>query len=222
MKHSAIRIGFVDDHEIVREGIAQALSKHNIQVSIQAANGRELIEKIEKSEYPPEICIIDINMPELNGYLTQEELTRRWPSIKTLALTVLASEAATVRMMMAGAKGFLDKTCTIPELVNAIRVIQTNGIYHTAIVNTHIINAIQKKELSFPELNENEMKVLLEICSGHHQGEIAAILKIPIRKVQTIRDSLYKKMAVDNPVKLALYAVQLGLIELSTVFPGKT
>lgn len=222
MDKGVVKIALVDDHKIVRDGLSSGLSEFGISVILHAENGQELLHRLENVAQYPDVIVLDINMPVMDGYLTMLKLVERYPKTKVLALSVNGSEAATIRMMMLGAKGYLEKTCSLQELASAIRIIHTNGIYHTEITNSYFLNSIQKKEQVIPELSEMEMKVLVEICRGFHQGEIAEHLNVNVRKVQRTREALYKMFQVDNPVTLALIAVQLQLVGLPETLAMKT
>src|ERR1043165_5454227 len=126
-KDTTIRIAFADDQAMVRKGISEYIkSFDNCSVEFEASNGKEMIEKLEKADELPHICILDIFMPEMNGLETLTVIKERWPEIKVLVLTGHSTEYYMPQMLKAGANGYLLKDCEPEELEAAIREIHTH------------------------------------------------------------------------------------------------
>jgi two-component system, NarL family, invasion response regulator UvrY len=213
--NKAISVAYADDHKVVRKGIVSILSEFNtISIDIEADNGKELIEKIEKVEQLPDICIIDISMPVMNGFQTQMELHKRWPSIKTLVLTAYDIELYIIKMIVNGANGYLLKNCDPREIEQALISIKTTGVYHSEISTSHLFHAVKSREIILPNFTEKEMQVLKYCCSDLSYSQIADQMNTTRRSVEGYRDSLFKKLGVNSRTMLALYAVQFGIVSL--------
>lgn len=178
-------------------------------VTIQASNGKELITKLESAQEFPDVILLDISMPVMNGLETQVELMKKWPQSKTLVVTVHEMEIYIKRMIRAGAKGYLAKDCSPNELIDAIQSIHTHGIYFSNISKIHFLNAAQAK---FPQITQAEMDVLKEIGSDLSYEDIAEKLGKSKRSVEGHRDSLFKKLDVKTRANLLLVGIRLGLL----------
>jgi len=213
MPQPIINIAFVDDHESVRTGIATFICRTGrINVQIEAKNGKDFLQKLSKADTVPDICLLDINMPVMNGYETQMELTKNWPQVKTLVLTSHDAELAICRMIGYGAKGFLVKSCNASEIEEAIISIYNKGIYHSELAGSSLFSAIRHKQIKLPNFTEQEMDVL-RLCSTQlTYAEIAKKLDVSEKSVEGTRNSLFRKMNVATRTALVLYAVELGLI----------
>ena len=124
----AILIAIADDHAVVRDSISNMVSgQGKFKVIIKAGNGKELIAQLHKANPLPEICILDIQMPEMNGYETMEYIREHWPDLKVLALSMLEDEFAIIRMLKLGACGYLSKASDLEELQKALIYIHEKG-----------------------------------------------------------------------------------------------
>src|SRR5689334_23138637 len=126
-KQALIRLAIADDHTLFRAGLVSLIKMFgNVKVEMEVNNGKELIDKIEATKNPPDVCIIDINMPVMNGYETLKCLKEKWPGIKVLVLSICNNEFAVIKLLKEGANGFLSKNCDYNELNRAIRDIYYN------------------------------------------------------------------------------------------------
>jgi len=207
-----IHIAYADDHAIVRKGIITFIKEMGgIEVDIEAGNGRDLINQLEKAKTLPDICMIDINMPGLNGFDTLIEIKERWPQMRTLVLTIFDHELYIIRMIKHGANGYLLKSCDPEDIKRALTSIYLNGFYHSEMVNTQLLFAIKNKEVKLPHFTEKELQVLKYCCTDLSYAQIAQKMETTSRSVEGYRDSLFKKLKVNSRVSLALYAVQAGI-----------
>src|SRR5690606_33677819 len=130
MQPPEIHIAYADDHTAVRKGIISFLSGlGGIVVDIEANNGKELIKQLEKVKRLPDVCLLDINMPQMDGFETLVEIKKRWQSMKVLILTVHDAELYVIRMIRNGANGYLLKSCDPEEIKKALFTIDTKGVY---------------------------------------------------------------------------------------------
>lgn len=216
VKTKPISIALADDHTLFREGLVQILKSYKeVSIMDQAANGAELIELLAKTKKLPDVCIVDINMPVMNGYDTVDTIRKSYKDISTLALSMYDDEKNIVRMLRCGAKGYLLKDCDPEELVNAIVTVHETGFYNSDIITSDIKAKVKK---AAPEKNktftEKELE-FLQICSTDHTyKEIARILDVSERTVDGYRDRLFTKMKVRSRTGMVIEGMRLGLIKL--------
>jgi len=210
-----MNIAYADDHKIVRKGIISFMNElGGINVVAEANNGRELIDNIIKSDIVPDVCILDISMPVMNGFDTIVELKKRWPNIKVLVLTIFQTDIYIIRMIMYGANGYLLKNCDPEEIKKALTTICNNGVYFSDSTARHFFNAVQNEEIKLPSLTAREMQVLHMCCSDLSYAQIAEKIGTTTRSVEGYRDSLFKKLKTGSRVSLAMFAVQFGLVPM--------
>jgi two-component system, NarL family, invasion response regulator UvrY len=207
------RIGYAEDHTIVRRGITSLLTSDPcIEVIIEAQDGMQLIEHIETATVLPDICIMDINMPRMNGVDCVAYIRKCWPTIKVLVLTALTDDAYVIRMIKAGANGYLAKGCDISEIRMAMSTITTSGYYFSGAFSKRLINQVHDSLVKLPDLTAKELEVLKLSMSDLAYPEIAKELNISIRSVQGFRDSLFRKLEVHNRASLVVTAIKMGLL----------
>ena len=159
-----IKVVLVDDHILLRNGLRGLIdSFSNCTVLYEANNGKDFINKL-RSEQTPDIVLMDINMPEMDGYETTLWVKNNHPEIKVLALSMYDNENAIIRMLRAGVKGYILKDCDPSELEYAINSIMTSGFYYTENVTGKLVSIVSKKD-SDDELNEREITFLKLVCS---------------------------------------------------------
>jgi len=215
MQPTEIHIAFADDHKAVRKGIISFLNGlGGIVVDIEANNGKELIKQLEKAKRLPDVCILDINMPQMDGFETLTEIMKRWQSMKVLILTVHDAELYVIRMIRNGANGYLLKSCDPEEIKKALFTIHTKGVYFSDVISSQFFHAVQNKEIKLPNFTAKEVEVLKYCCTDLSYAQIAEKMRTTSRSVEGYRDSLFKKLKVNSRVSLALYAVQFGYVPL--------
>ena len=204
-----IRIAIADDHTIVRKGyIAMIEMEEGFEVIADAQNGHELIETLASVSEPADVCLLDIRMPEMNGYDTLIALKVRYPKMKFLILTQLEHEYIIVRMLKAGASGYMLKTIGPAELILAIKTILANPYYNNKLVNGQLISLVQNgEEYKKLALTEREEVFLKLCCSEMPYKQIATEMNIEERTVAYYRQSLFEKLHVKSRTGLALYAL---------------
>lgn len=207
-------IGLVDDHILVREGLASLINSFsNYKVLFESDNGKALINRLEK-ETPPNIILMDITMPEMDGYTTTNWLKVHYPELKVIALTVLDDEIAIIRMLKSGAKGYLLKNCRPEELKQALNAVITKGYYFNDMVSSRLISSINKmgdvqyEQKIKGDLSERERVFLGHLCSEKTYKEIADIMCVSPRTVDSYRDNLLEKLHAKSRIGLVLYAIK--------------
>jgi DNA-binding NarL/FixJ family response regulator len=216
-----IRLALVDDQVLFRQGIASLINREaGFALVMEADNGEDFLSNLTKMELLPDIVLMDMEMPGMDGMQLNQELHKRYPSIKVIVLSVHDSERLMARMIQAGASGYLFKNCNKEELLNAISNVFNNGFYITPAV----LKAIQSPAAntkgtaniqSIPiELSQREIEVLTLICEEHSNAEIAEKLFISVRTVDGHRNNLLAKTGCHNTAGLVLFAVKHRIFEV--------
>ena len=211
-----IKVALADDHAILRKGVAEILSKfENITVAMQAANGKELIAMMQATTDLPDVCILDINMPEMNGYEAAVAIRKNWPRIKMLALSMYDTELNIIRMLRCGAHGYILKDADPQELKVAINEVYHHGFYHSELVTGRMLTLAHDPlgKLS-GELNERELQFLSLCCSELTYKEIADQMCLSPRTIDGYRESLFTRLKTTSRTGLVLYAIKAGLVDI--------
>lgn len=215
-------IALVDDHTLLRNGLASLVKSLGHSILFEADNGKDLIRKLNNlNDFTlPEIILMDINMPEMNGYEATQWLKQHHPGVLVLALSMYDSETAILRMMKCGARGFILKDSKPAILKEAIDTMLSKGRYHSELVNDKIVEALinsQDENLaikSLGQLTDKEALFLNLICTGCTYEEIAAQMGLSKRTVEKYRDGLFSRLNVKTRLELAMFAVRNGLVQL--------
>lgn len=209
------RILLVDDHPIVLDGLRSHLSGYSdFDVVGSAANGKEALARAKKLK--PDLILMDISMPELNGIEAARVLKEKLPQINVMMLT-MHDEPEYVRQMMAsGARGYILKETTPAELVKAIRMVMKGGVWFSPKVTKIMMNDLTRsrevrKETKSTILTPREREVLGFVADGFSNKSIAKELNISVRTVETHRDRLMKKLNIHNAAALTRYAIAAGI-----------
>ena len=214
----SITLALADDHVLLRNGLANLLKDLDYEIVFEADNGKQFIEKL-KTHPEPQIALMDINMPLMDGYETTLYLKNNYPEIKVLALSMYDDENAIIRMLRNGAKGYILKDSDPSELKTALRDVSTKGFYHSDLVTGTLIHTLN--HLDDPEnaslregykLNEREIEVLKYMCTELTYKEIADQMHVSPRTVDGYRDSLLEKLECKSRVGLVLFAIRQGLV----------
>jgi DNA-binding NarL/FixJ family response regulator len=209
-----IKIGIVDDHQLFLKSLALMLqSFNNYDVVIEASNGKNLQEKIEEKKSIPEIMLIDVNMPVMDGIVTATWLKTNYPEIKLVALSQNDGERAIISMLKAGCCAYLLKDTHPDELERALNEIYTKGFYNGDASNINFRRFLQM-EKDLISMTEKEKKFLQLACSDMTYREIAVILHVSERTVEGYRESLFQKFNVQSRLGLVLEAIRRELTTL--------
>jgi two-component system, NarL family, response regulator NreC len=214
---SPIRILLADDHDIVRKGLRYILQRQNgTDVIGEAKDGREAVKMAEKLE--PDLIIMDIAMPLLNGIEATAQIVKANPKTKVIILSMFSDETYLVRILSAGAKGYLLKDSTETDLLPAVKaVMQGKPYFSTRIAQTLLedyIRQLQQRGLqdSYELLTDREKEVLQLLAEGKSNKEVATLLNLSVYTIETHRTNLMQKLNVHNTAELVLYAVRKKLI----------
>ncbi len=213
-------IAIVDDHTMFRKGLAALINlfpRH--EVIFEAGDGREMIERL-RYQHLPDIILLDVTMPGMDGYESAAWLNAHHPSIHTLALSTMESETAIIRMIRAGAKGYVLKDAEPEELKLAFDEVLSKGFFFNELITRKVMQSISQlvNENSplnmFVKLSPRELDFLRRACSEKSYLEIAQEMFVSERTVDGYREALFRKLNVRTRVGLVLYAVKNNLISL--------
>jgi DNA-binding NarL/FixJ family response regulator len=211
-----IKVFLVDDHKLFRNGLSLLLEgEKDIIVSGEAENGQQFCEAIEKEL--PDVVLMDIEMPVMDGFQTTECTCGKYPDLKIIALTMFGEEQYYLKMIEAGAKGFLLKNSDIEEVIKAIKTVHDGGTYFSQEILYNMVKNIKevRKETGPPvQLSVREQEILALICKGFSNTEIANELNISKRTVEKHRSNILVKTQTYNTASLVMFAVENKLLNL--------
>lgn len=213
----SIQVAVVDDHTLLRNALAKLIdSLDNFSVQFEAANGEELKQILAKKAIP-DIVLLDVNMPGMNGFETAEWLYKNYPQVKVLALSMLSDENTIIRMLKMGAKGYILKSVDPEELQTALDSVMKKNFYLSEYISGKVIGGLNKN-MEVPDdvvfLTEKEKEFLKLICSDLSYKEIAEKMFVGQRRVEDYRNALFEKLKVKSRVGLVLYAIKNGMFEV--------
>ncbi len=207
MNHSVI---IVDDHKLVSKAIAeliQSFEKYSILFCLN--NGKELIDVLKFPRNIPDIVLLDVNMPVMNGYETMEFLKKEYPGVKVLVLSMNDDELTIIRMIKLGARGFISKLADDLELKFALDSILEKGFYYTDAIAGSLIKSIQEgKGKGSIVISDREKELLRLICTDLTYKEMASKMCLSPKTIDGYRDALFQKLGIKNRVGLAIYAIK--------------
>jgi DNA-binding NarL/FixJ family response regulator len=212
------KVLIVDDHKIVRDGLRTMLSKYpEIEVVAEAEDGRTAVELVNKLS--PNIVIMDIAMPDLNGIEATRQIIAQKPDVKVIALSMHSDKRYISSMFKAGASGFLQKHCAFEEMMNAIRTVNENNTYmspgiSSAVVEDFIRHPEKSESSVFSVLSNREREVLQLLAEGQNTKEIAGDLNVSVKTVEAHRAKIMSKLGIHSVAELTKYAVREGLTSL--------
>lgn len=214
-----IRVFIADDHLILREGIRSLLEKvPDIEMIGEADDGNEAVTKVER--LMPDVVLMDITMPELNGLEATRQIKEKHPQTKVLILTMHETDQYLSAMLEAGASGYVVKTTTSSELISAIRAVYQGDVHlYPSIARMLVEDYLQKVKMgeekeSYNGLTPREREILRYIAEGKQNKEIAALLGISVRTVQSHRTNLMDKLGAHDRTELVKYAIRKGIVDL--------
>lgn len=212
------KIIVVDDHSLFREGIKLLIENEGLGIVIaEAENGKQLLELL--ALHTPDLVIMDIEMPIMNGIEATQEALKIQPAIKVLALTMLSERANYLDMIHAGALGFVLKTSGKIEFEKAIQAISrgesylSNELLQKLIVSINSDLSIKMKS-KIESFTKRETEILMLLCKGLSVTEIATVLFLSHKTIETHRSTLLKKTNTKNTINLVLYAIKNNLVEI--------
>lgn len=216
----SIRILLADDHKITRQGLRSLLEQQDdMEVAAEAENGRTAVALVD--ELLPDVVIMDVTMPDLNGVEATRQIVSKYPDVKVIALSMHSDTLFVTEMLRSGASGYLLKDCAFEELTRAIRAVMNDKTYLSpsisAVVVEDYLHRLSKADFSASGiLTDREREVLQLMAEGKSTKQIALKLHISIKTVETHRRQIMNKLDIHTVAELTKYAVRKGLTSLDT------
>lgn len=209
-----LRVFLADDHAVVREGLKALINAQpGMEVSGEAGDGRAACQQVR--DLLPDVAVMDVSMPEMNGAQATAELKRTCPQVKVLALTVHEDKGYLRQLLESGADGYVLKRAAAEELIHAIRTVAAGGVYLDPALAGEVVGGFVRKptvrgSLEGGELSDREAEVVRLIASGYSNKEIAAQLDLSVKTVETYKTRSMEKLGLRSRVDLVRYALQCG------------
>jgi len=215
-----IKIVLADDHQIVRHGLRSLLSAEpDIEVIGEADNGREVVRLVQ--ELSPQVVIMDISMPDLNGVEATRHIVSESSGVKVIALSMHSDSLFVLNMFQAGASGYLLKDCALEELVKAVRTVMNRKIYLSPGISDIVIkdfvigySSTESSSSAYSILTAREREVLQLMAEGKNTNQIADSLFVSVKTVEAHRKQLMNKLDIHSIAELTKYAIRQGLTSL--------
>lgn len=210
-----VEVAMIDDHILLRQGLASVVNSFaGYKVIYEANNGREFTQWLDPNKLP-DLVLMDINMPIMNGHETAHWLTTHYPQVKFIAISMLNDERSIIKMLRNGARGYLLKDSEIIDLKQALDDVVNKGIYINTILYKHIVDSISGNQLNeeaeqetLMALSEREKEFLRWLCTDKSYKEIAAEMYLSPRTIDGYRDILFEKLKVASRIGLVLFAIR--------------
>lgn len=210
-----IQVAMVDDHILLRQGLASVINSFaGYKVIYEANNGKQFTEWLNPANLP-DLVLLDINMPEMNGHETALWLHTHYPQVKFIALSMMNDERSIIKMLQNGARGYLLKDAEIEDLKKALHDVTHKGIYINHILYKHIVDSIhgipaeeETEQEKLKAMSEREKEFLRWLCTDKSYKEIAAAMYLSPRTIDGYRDALFNKLKVVSRIGLVLFAIR--------------
>ena len=216
------KLAVVDDHKLFRKGLISLIEMvdSNYRILFEADNGLDMKNKLQPDELP-DLILMDVNMPGMDGFESVAWLNEKYPFVKVLAVSMIEKEESILRMLKLGVKGYLSKDVEPKELGEAIDAVLNKGFYYTDFITGKLVHSLQNgqkgedvRSEALKLMNDREKDFLKLACSELTYNEIAGIMFLSPKTIDGYRNSLFEKLKVKSRVGLALYAVKHGLVQL--------
>jgi DNA-binding NarL/FixJ family response regulator len=209
-------IVLVDDHVLLRNGLSALISDLGFNVLYECNNGKQLTEKINK-ENTPDLVLMDINMPEMDGFETTQWLKNNFPLVNVIALSMFDDESSIIRMLKNGARGYILKDINPAELKQAINSVMTKGFYYSELVSGSLLHSIANGQEGegVLSLKDREIEFLKLVCTEMTYKEISDKMNLSPRTIDGYRDDLFQKLGVKSRVGLVLFAIKCRIISFN-------
>jgi two-component system invasion response regulator UvrY len=215
---STYTVGIADDHHVMRQGLNLLINSFGgFSVLFESGNGGQVMEQLQGGRVP-DLMLLDQNMPEVDGYATARYMHQYYPSSRILILSMYDTDSFLIRLLNAGARGFIKKDADPSELRLAMQTIMREGYYHSnntaGRITTTYRSPLRDELLGKRTLTDQEIEFLKLITTESTYKAIASIMCIPMRSLDTIRDNLFIRLGVKNRVGLAMYAIRSGIVHI--------
>lgn len=211
-----IKVAVVDDHKMISKAIEDMIVANPLyQVVMNCSNGEEFIQELSQADYLPDVVLMDVNMPFKNGIETTDYLKKKFPRIKVIALTMEDNETTIIKMMRAGARGYLLKDMTTEILFEAIETVHKQGSFYTDFLTQKLMKIKDEENIAqnlLQNLKDREIEFLRFACTEMTYKEIADKMLLSPKTIDGYRDSVFSKLDVKSRVGIVLFATKHNLI----------
>ena len=213
-----MQIIVADDHQLIRQGLRSLLEKEpDMEVVAEAGDGEETVTMVK--EFTPHVVAMDVKMPRLDGVEATRQILSELPAIKIIGLSMYGDQHYVIRMLRAGAHGFLLKDCAFEELTQAIRLVFSDKIYLSpgiadVVVKGYVTHASSPNHSAFSTLTAREHEVMQFMVEGKSTSQIADFLEISVKTVDSHRGQIMRKLSIGSVAELTRYAIREGLTSL--------
>jgi len=216
------KIGIVDDHNLFRKGLIKLINlgdrQNKYTILFEAVNGQDLKDKLKKNLLP-DIILMDIDMPDMDGYEAVAWLRKSYPEIPILVVSMFATEEAILRMLKLGVRGYISKDIETEDMHNALLAIESKGFYYSDFVASIMAQEIQSKHIqpasrSVSDLSENECEFVKLACTEMTYQQIADRMNLSPKTIDGYREALFDRFKVRSRVGLVLHAIRNGLVKI--------
>jgi two-component system, NarL family, invasion response regulator UvrY len=212
-QQTIIKVAIADDHLPTRTGLkVYSEMDGDIVVIYEAGNGQQMLDILNRTDQLPDVCLIDIHMPVMDGAGLLQAIKAKWPHIKCLAITADDYHPLVLRMIRFGVNGYLIKSLGPDELVEAIRTVHRLGYYYSEMAGKEIFQMVHSNKVRVRRLDQEELSFLAHICTELSYEEIAKLMGMSTGTVNNLRKKLFQKFNVYSRTSLALAAVAEALI----------
>ncbi len=218
---TSIKLALVDDHKLFRKGLTNLIEmvNKNCIILFEAVNGLDLQKKLDKNNVP-DIVIMDINMPGMDGFASVQWLKETYPQVKVLVVSMIEKEESVVKMLKLGVKGYLCKDVEPKELGEALESIANRGFYYTDFITGKLVHSLQENNFDtrqssgVEQMNDREKEFLQFACSEMTYNEIAGKMFLSPKTIDGYRDSLFEKSSVKSRVGLVMWAIKNRIVKV--------
>jgi DNA-binding NarL/FixJ family response regulator len=219
LTHPTVNLAMVDDHKLFRKGLISLIELVSTKYHIlfEADNGVDLQQKIDAKNLP-DIILMDVSMPKMDGFASVEWLKEKYPTVKVLVVSMVEKEETIVKMLKLGVKGYLCKDVEPKELGEALEAVNNKGYYYTDFITGKLVHSLQngnaekQKELEINPINNQEKQFLELACSELTYAEIADKMCLSPKTIDGYRNSLFEKLKVKSRVGLVLFAIKNRMV----------
>lgn len=216
----AYRLAVVDDHKLFRRGLISLIDMvdKNSEILFEADNGEQMKSKLDPANLP-DIVLMDVNMPGMDGFASVAWLKENHPAVRVLVVSMIEKEETVVRMLKLGVKGYLCKDVEPEELGEALHAVLNKGFYYTDFITGKLVHSLQNespnntKEVS-DQINDREREFIKLACSEMTYNEIADKMCLSPKTIDGYRNSLFEKLNIKSRVGLVIYAIRHGIFRI--------
>ena len=216
-----LKLALVDDHKLFRKGLISLIEMvcNDCTILFEADNGLDLQKKLDKNNLP-DIVLMDVNMPGMDGFASVQWLRDNHPDVKVLVISMIEKDESVVRMLKLGVKGYLCKDVEPNELGEALKAVANKGVYYTDFITGKLVHSLQHNTADAPkspgidQMNEREKEFLQLACSELTYNEIAGKMFLSPKTIDGYRNSLFEKLNVKSRVGLVMFAIKNRIVKV--------